>query len=277
MKISIITVSYNSASTIEQTIRSVIEQSYSNIEYIIIDGGSTDGTVDIIRRYADKIAYWRSEDDDGIYDAMNKGIQVATGDYIQIIGSDDCLCSTSTIQQVVDSIDAGTDIFSAARYEVDEKRRIQILTTNETAKNVRPNTLPWMPHTGIFVKSSYMKTHLFDTSYKIGADYKFILSAYMDKNVVFQYVDFPVAYFSLAGVSNSISSELKEENNRLFTELRLKENFGVEDFSMNRNEIKIKIKLLLKKMNLLDFALCRFGKWEKHTCDYEFCRWCGRQ
>lgn len=79
MKISVVTVCYNAADTIEKTILSVLNQTYHDIEYIIIDGGSTDGTVEIIRKYADKIAYWVSEPDKGIYDAMNKGIEVATG------------------------------------------------------------------------------------------------------------------------------------------------------------------------------------------------------
>lgn len=89
LKISIVTVSYNAAKTIEQTIKSVINQTYSNIEYIVIDGGSTDGTVDIIRKYEDRIAYWVSEPDGGIFDAMNKGIKVATGEVVGIINSDD--------------------------------------------------------------------------------------------------------------------------------------------------------------------------------------------
>lgn len=90
-KISIITVSYNAVDTIEQTILSVINQTYENIEYIIIDGGSTDGTIDIIKKYEDQISYWVSEQDNGIYDAMNKGIDVATGKYLIFIHAGDFL------------------------------------------------------------------------------------------------------------------------------------------------------------------------------------------
>lgn len=89
LKISIITVSYNAVKTIEQTIQSVVNQTFDNIEYIIIDGGSTDGTVDIIRKYEDKIAYWVSESDNGMYDALVKGFKQATGDVCAYINADD--------------------------------------------------------------------------------------------------------------------------------------------------------------------------------------------
>lgn len=89
MRISIITVSYNSAGTIERTIKSVIQQDYGDVEYIVIDGGSTDGTVDVIRKYEKKIFFWLSEPDEGIYDAMNKGIRRATGEIIAFLNSDD--------------------------------------------------------------------------------------------------------------------------------------------------------------------------------------------
>ncbi len=97
--VTIVTVSYNVVSTIERTILSVVNQTYSNIEYIIIDGGSTDGTVDIIKKYMDKIAYWVSEPDKGIYDAMNKGILMAKGQWINFMNSGDYLYSNDVISQ----------------------------------------------------------------------------------------------------------------------------------------------------------------------------------
>lgn len=98
--ISVVTVSYNAVLTIEQTILSVINQTYPHIEYIIIDGGSTDGTVDIIKKYANRIAYWVSEPDKGIYDAMNKGIRTAKGEWINFMNAGDLFYSKDTLEKV---------------------------------------------------------------------------------------------------------------------------------------------------------------------------------
>ena len=102
--ISVITVSYNAVSTIEDTILSVINQTYTNIEYIIIDGGSADGTVGIIEKYVDRISYWVSEPDKGIYDAMNKGLKVANGDWAIFMGSDDVFFNNKVIMLVIERI-----------------------------------------------------------------------------------------------------------------------------------------------------------------------------
>lgn len=102
--ISIVTVSYNAVLTIEQTILSVINQTYPNVEYIIIDGGSTDGTVDIIKKYEDKIAYWVSEPDKGIYDAMNKGVVVATGEWINFMNAGDIFTDGDVIDKLFHQI-----------------------------------------------------------------------------------------------------------------------------------------------------------------------------
>ena len=101
MKITIITVCYNSAATLEKTILSVANQSYSNIEYIIVDGNSNDGTVDCIKKHEDKITNWISEPDKGLYDAMNKGIAMATGDIIGILNSDDTFYSDKILSEII--------------------------------------------------------------------------------------------------------------------------------------------------------------------------------
>lgn len=95
--ISIVTVSYNAVDTIEETIQSVLGQDYEAIEYIVVDGGSTDGTVDIIKKYSDKLSYWVSEPDNGVYDAMNKGITVASGQWINFMNSGDCFFSNHVL------------------------------------------------------------------------------------------------------------------------------------------------------------------------------------
>lgn len=102
--LSIITVTYNAAQYLERTVVNVLSQSYPGIEYIVIDGGSTDGTVEIIKQYASGISYWVSEPDKGLYDAMNKGLLKATGDYVWFMNAGDTLHTTDTAQQVVDSL-----------------------------------------------------------------------------------------------------------------------------------------------------------------------------
>ena len=123
---SIITITYNAVRLVEQTLLNVLSQSYPNIEYIVIDGGSTDGTVDIIKRYESGLAYWVSEPDKGIYDAMNKGLQKATGDYVWFINAGDSLCSSDTVQSVVSRLQKRKtlpDIIYGETNIVDEERR----------------------------------------------------------------------------------------------------------------------------------------------------------
>lgn len=197
--ISVVTVSYNAVSTIEQTILSVIDQTYSNIEYIIIDGGSTDGTVDIIKKYAGNIAYWVSEPDKGIYDAMNKGGLKATGEWIHFLNCGDRLYKK----------DVMADIFLLSNYN-----DAGILYM-DMVKITRVGTFLGKPYPlekfdtvfPVFHPSSYIRRNvfiesMFDTSYRIAADFALYRQLYF-QNIKFKY--FPITMVIFDGV-NGISS-----------------------------------------------------------------------
>lgn len=179
MKISIITVSYNSEQTIEQTIKSVLGQKGADLEYIIVDGGSKDGTLEIINRYKDKITKIISEPDKGIYDAMNKGVQLATGDVVGIINSDDFYFDDNVLNSVViefekSDVDAVYgDIVYVDREET--KKHVRFWKAGEYKESKLKSG--WiMPHPAFFVRREcYEKWGIFNLSFKIAADYELML------------------------------------------------------------------------------------------------------
>lgn len=177
-KISIITVVYNGEKHIEDTILSVLNQNYRNIEHIIIDGGSTDGTIEILKRYNHAIAYWRSEQDKGIYDGMNKGINAATGDIVGTLNADDYYSSPDILSSVASKF-ASTDVrclFGDVTF-VDG-------TTGKTTRYYISESRPeryfrwgFMPaHPTFFTyRNDYLKYGLYEIDYKIAADYELIM------------------------------------------------------------------------------------------------------
>lgn len=204
-KVSIITVVFNGAKTLEQTILSVLNQTYKNIEYIIIDGGSTDGTIDVIKKYEDSIAHWISEPDKGIYDAMNKGIKASTGEIIGIINSDDwyelnAINSMTQFLLVNSSFDAVCgDIVVHARFSGEYCKKKFISDTSVTAL-LRSMTIQ---HPSVFVKKSfYFKYGLFDTSFKIIADYDLMLKATL-QGARIKYLPLSITNFRLGGLSSN--------------------------------------------------------------------------
>lgn len=271
LKISIITVSYNAAKTIEQTILSVVNQTYKNIEYIIIDGGSTDGTVDIIKKYTDKLAYWVSEPDDGIYDAMNKGIKAMTGDYVQFLGADDFLADEDTIGYIVRQLDQRSDILSAGIFLVREEFGLEKYLGNHCARDKNKYNGVMIPHPGMFVKKELMQRYGFDTQYRIAADYDFFLQCYLNKDINFKFIDRPVVYFSLAGIS---ATDINAAN-ELFA-IMGKYDFGNKQ--IRRMKIKAflygKVKEVFAGLHILKNVLQNFQGWHKHHCNNSWCRWC---
>lgn len=171
--ISIITVVLNGAKTLEQTIASVLSQTYDNVEYIIVDGGSTDGTIDIIKKYEERIDYWISEPDEGIYDAMNKGLMLCSGDFIGIINADDYYVPDA-LQEVAESISSeGADIiYGNMRLIASEGGEVLQYRRASHQKLIFGMSLN---HPATFVSKELYKEGLFDTAYKLAADYDFLL------------------------------------------------------------------------------------------------------
>ena len=211
-RISVVTVCYNAVDCIEQTMLSVLDQTYHDIEYIIIDGGSTDGTVDIIKKYADRLAYWISEPDKGIYDAMNKGIAVATGDYINFMNAGDTFRDQSSIYTYVDVIKPESEIIYG---DVIIKYHSRFQYRKPLWLDHLSECLPFC-HQSVIVKTGLLRDRQFDTSYRILGDYDFFYSCYK-RGLCFQYIPEALSvYDSTEGVSKDCLSEIMAEKFRIW-------------------------------------------------------------
>lgn len=177
-KVSVITICYNSVKTLEQTIQSIINQTYRNIEYIIIDGGSTDGTLDIIKKYASEITYWVSEKDNGISDAFNKGLAVATGEIIGILNADD-IYTERAIELAVRTLEDNPGIgfvFGDMHHADAGGNIIHKITGDPNYKNSIRFTMPAILHPTVFVRRNvYLKHGYFNLNFKTAMDYEFFL------------------------------------------------------------------------------------------------------
>ncbi len=206
MKISIITTTYNSASTIEQTIQSVLNQSYTNIEYIIVDGVSTDGTLDILNRYKARLHTIVSGKDTGIYDALNKGISLATGDVIGILHSDDFYTSSNVIENVANSFNQNQcDGLYANLYYVDKDDTNKIKRKWHSGNYTHGAFLNgWMPpHPTFFVKKEiYNKLGKFNLQFATAADYELMLRFIHKNKIKLAYLNEFIVKMRIGGKSN---------------------------------------------------------------------------
>ena len=190
--ITVITVVFNGAKTLEETIKSVINQTYPNVEYIIIDGGSTDGTLDIIKKYEDVIDYWVSEPDKGIYDAMNKGATASLGYYVYFMGSDDILLTISL-----------SSLFAGLKENSKQLIALPVLIGRKRVSYPDISLpVPVIHHQGaIFNLSNLKQLGLYSSEYIIHADFK-LMNEYVSKFGV-KYINIPICNFNKGGKSTN--------------------------------------------------------------------------
>ena len=220
MKISIITVVYNNEKTIKDAMESVLKQTYKNIEYVIIDGKSIDNTVNFINEHKEKLGYFISENDNGIYDAMNKGIQATTGDVIGILNSDDLYQDSDVISAVMQRFndDPGLDILYGD---------LVYVKSHDTSKVVRNwkskayynrffENANVPPHPSLFVRSKvYKEIGLFDLKYKLAADYELMLRMFKKHNFKSKYLNRLIIKMRLGGATNQSFLNIFNQNKEI--------------------------------------------------------------
>ena len=207
--VSIVTVVLNDPKGLQSTIESVINQNYSNFEYIIIDGGSDDGTLSVIRQFDDQIDYWLSKKDRGIYDAMNKGIKISSGEIIGSLNAGDCYCK-DTVAIVIDafkSADRPKIVFGDVI--MCDQNKDQLYTASVRKRILKDG---WMPHPAVFVKRQvYEEFGCFDVKFRVSADYDFMLRTYSRTKRT--YIERPLAKMQTGGISTKrVFMKAKEDH-----------------------------------------------------------------
>ena len=212
MKLSIITVNYNDVDGLERTIKSVISQTFHDYEFIIIDGGSTDGSVDIIKKYENHIDYWVSEKDGGIYPGMNKGLRQAKGDYLNFMNGGDCYHSEDVLEKIF-ALKTSADIITGAHSENGlrnvGKDGVTMLDLYKWA----------IDHQASFIRREVALRHPYDEKYRIVSDWKFFIEALVFDNCTFYYTDMIIVDVDMKGISNTNFALDKQERDAVLHEL----------------------------------------------------------
>ena len=243
MKISIITITYNSEKTLRDTMDSVLGQSYKDIEYILVDGKSKDGTCDIIRSYGDRVSKFISEKDKGLYDALNKGIRMATGDVVGFLHSDDIFASTETTKMIAEAfIKFKVDSVYGDLVYVDQNDTDKIIRFWRSRRFSRARALTcWMPpHPTFYVKREiYEKYGGFNTTFRIAADYESILRFLVRFRVSTFYIPLVLIRMRVGGESNK---SIKNVIRKSLEDIRAMHINGLISFAalFNKNASKFK-------------------------------------
>ena len=224
MKVTVATVCFNSQDTIENTIISVLEQTYGEIEYLIIDGASTDSTLDIIHKYKDARMKVVSEPDNGLYDAMNKAAKVATGDYIIYMNSGDIFADKDVISDISTALDGINELVYGNVIRIKKNRRFLEKYGNPMTPMFLLLQGKMMCHQSIFTRCDIMREYGFNTEFSITADYDFLMRMVKDKRKLC-YMDVTVSIVdNVEGISSSV---INMDEMRRQDDISLKKNFPV--------------------------------------------------
>lgn len=210
MKLSIITVNYNNKEGLKKTVNSVLSQTYHDFEWIIIDGGSTDGSKEIIEQIKDNLAFWCSEPDKGIYNAMNKGIAKSKGDFVNFMNSGDCYFEKDTLEKVfMEGVDADIIYGDWVKYSKGKEFVVKSPNVADLDFFFRHTIC----HQAQFIKTENLKNNGYDESFKIYADWVFCVQLLL-KGATTQYVEIPICVYDMSGVSSHLNDDMWIENTR---------------------------------------------------------------
>lgn len=243
MKLSIITVNLNNRNGLQKTIDSVVSQTFRDFEWIVIDGGSTDGSKELIEQYSDYFAYWVSEPDKGIYNAMNKGIKVAKGEYLQFLNSGDWLYNQDVLECTFSSFSNSDIIYGdVALCKNGIIEEIRYYTDKLSFKYLLKFSIA---HCSTFIRRELLQESLYNETYKIVAD-RYFFFTYALKNKSFEHLNIIVSCFDLSGISSTEIGLCRAEEERLLKEVipepimvDMKELEKYENIRPDNNDIKI--------------------------------------
>ena len=205
--ITVVTVSYNSANLIEKTLKSVVEQSYTNKEYVVVDGASSDGTKQIIEKYINSIDYFVSEADKGIYHAMNKAVKMTKGEWVIFMNAGDVFVNNEVLEKV--SCELSDDI-KVVYGDIVTMKNNEFTVKESPQEIIRIHRMPFC-HQAVFTLTSLLRSFPFDEKYKLSADFKFYKQLSLQK-IVFKRLPIPITIYDRTGLSNSQRSKGLGEN-----------------------------------------------------------------
>jgi glycosyltransferase involved in cell wall biosynthesis len=245
MQISIITINFNNASGLERTINSVLQQDYYDVEYIVIDGNSLDGSKAVINKYSDRLAYWISEPDTGIYNAMNKGIAKATGDYLLFLNSGDHFFQLNCLALLINRVNQQKPqqlIYGNIHVENEIpfiKKYPEILTLEYFVKDT-------LPHPATLIHKSCFQNNVYDSSLKIVADWKFFIIGIVIEKFSYLHVDTTIATFYMDGISSLQKALVAKERREVIKECFPKKLKQHDNYYSKKKSLLYRLKVFIK-------------------------------